>query len=151
MIFLQIEVTALSAFTLAFDAFRSRGLTSVLPTACATMSSAVERGAGIGRHAGAHSRSVPSLDNAWLCRSLITHSAASSSNSPVSGETGNVMGSPNGDSKSCPSAGLHFTGLSAVAVPVRHPLIPSTDFSDDCGSPSDHCPIYFDLEIRDNN
>lgn len=99
------------------------------------MASAVEKGAGIGKSADKQSKSIPSLDNAWLCPSLVD--AQSKSPSPVSGEV-------KGDEK---STYLHFSGLAAVANPLRHPLIPATDFSDDSGRPSDHCPVYFDLEL----
>ncbi|KAM7532499.1 hypothetical protein Aperf_G00000132424 [Anoplocephala perfoliata] len=126
----------------AFDAFRSRDLTSALPTYCATMASSVERGAGVSWHKGAQSRGTPCLDNAWLCRSLTT-----SSNSPVRESLNDSSRPLPSTSKSCPSKGLRFTGLSAVAAPVRHPLIPSTDYSDVCGKPSDHCPVYLDLEV----
>lgn len=108
---------------LAFDALRSRGLASALPTACATMASAVERGAGIGQRQG-DSR-MPCLDNAWLCPNLLT----------LEGEEA--------------LEGLKFTGVCAVATPPRHPLIPLLDFSDGCGRPSDHCPVYFDLASHD--
>nr|CDS18777.1 endonuclease:exonuclease:phosphatase family [Echinococcus granulosus] len=103
----------------AFDALRSRGLVSTLPTACATMASAVERGAGIGQRQG-DSR-VPCLDNAWLCPNLLASEVDEG------------------------SGGLKFTGVSAVVIPSRHPLIPLPDFSDGCGRPSNHCPVYFDL------
>ncbi|VDK40127.1 unnamed protein product [Taenia asiatica] len=108
---------------LSFDALRSRGLANALPTACATMASAVERGAGIGQRQG-DSR-VPCLDNVWLCPNLLTS------------EGEEVL------------EGLKFTGVCAVATPPRHPLIPLLDFSDGCGCPSNHCPVYFDLAFHD--
>uniref|UniRef100_A0A0R3WSU9 Secreted protein n=1 Tax=Hydatigena taeniaeformis TaxID=6205 RepID=A0A0R3WSU9_HYDTA len=102
---------------------RSRGLVCALPTACATMTSAIERGAGIGQKQG-DSR-MPCLDNAWLSPNLLL---------------------PEGEEA---SEGLKFTGVCAVAIPPRHPLIPLPNFSDGSGCPSDHCPVYFDLAFHD--
>nr|CDS26779.1 endonuclease:exonuclease:phosphatase family [Hymenolepis microstoma] len=129
----------------AFDAFRSRGLISVLPTACATMASAVEKGAGIGKKTGTPLRSSPSFDNAWLCPKLVTPQSKSGSKSTP---TFNGDGAKD---KTTTLADLHFSGLCAVANPFRHPLIPSTDFSEESGRPSDHCPVYFDLKLRDTD
>ncbi|VDL30412.1 unnamed protein product [Hymenolepis diminuta] len=129
----------------AFDAFRSRGLISALPTACATMVSAVEKGAGIGNKVGIQSRSSPSLDNVWLCSHLVEPQSKSDSN-PTSLANENGKGD-----EAATLTGLHFTGLSAVANPLQHPLIPATDFSDSCGRPSDHCPVFFDLQLRDRD
>ncbi|VDO02708.1 unnamed protein product [Rodentolepis nana] len=107
------------------------------------MASAVEKGAGIGKKTGTLSRPSPSFDNAWLCPNLVTpQSKSNSKSSPTSGGDG-------AKDETTTLADLHFTGLYAVANPFRHPLIPSTDFSEDSGRPSDHCPVYFDLELRD--
>ena len=85
------------------------------------MASAVERGADLGQRQNEKKDSkLPCLDNAWLCPSLVI-----------------------------PDSPLHFTGVSAVATPPRHPLIASSDFADDLGRPSDHCPIYFDLALQE--
>lgn len=142
---IRLPLHSLCFQQLAFDAFRSRGLISALPTACATMVSAVEKGAGIGNKVGIQSRSSPSLDNVWLCSHLVKPPSRSNSN-PTSLPNENGKGD-----EAATLTGLHFTGLSAVANPLRHPLIPTADFSDSCGRPSDHCPVFFDLELRDRD
>ncbi len=102
-----------SAF-LAFEALRSRGLTNVIQSTCATMNSAIERSP-----TGQGDRTASCFDNAWLCPALVSNSQ---------------------------SAGLQYSGIGAViSSDLRHPLIPTGDGANFNGTPSDHCPIFFDI------